>query len=340
MYDKIKKIIVSKKNDIDETTLEYFCNYFTVVVNRNVIPGEMELDELIDNVLRIGKIEFFKDDSDIVKKYGNSFKGLRDSQKGILYVRDSLPEELKEITIYHEIHHAAQTSEKMLESQKCGINQEENFGRMIMEAQTQWFAEEIYKTIHNVSFDERMIPSEELRMQSGQTICSALHNYEMYDAMLSKLSIIMSVPKEYFVELNYLYKDNAGIDKLKNDYEQKMKEKKLPVSFISMMKTFDYAYVVDLLGYIDNEDRDVILSGGETINLYEIYKNFGMKLSHRFQAGYIKNFDDKIIMALRDNGIGPNSDFEKYSKYIFFDKTRELVQDFMESQNNDHKPKQ
>ena len=55
-----------------------------------------------------------------------------------------------------------------------------------MEAQTQWFAEEVYKSIHNVDFKEKEIPSENLRMQCGGTVVSSLHNYELYDSMLSK----------------------------------------------------------------------------------------------------------------------------------------------------------
>ena len=50
------------------------------------------------------------------------------------------------------------------------------------------FAEEVYKIIHNVKFEERHIPTENLRMQSGGTIVSSLHNYEMYDNLLTKLN--------------------------------------------------------------------------------------------------------------------------------------------------------
>ena len=40
--------------------------------------------------------------------------------------------------IYHEIHHAAQTNRK---NDRTGINQKGNLGRLILEAQTQYFAE-------------------------------------------------------------------------------------------------------------------------------------------------------------------------------------------------------
>ena len=74
-----------------------------------------------------------------------------------------------------------------------------------MEAQTQYFAEKIYSEIHGVSFDEKRIPSENLRMINNGTVISNLHNYEMYDTLLNKLAIMIDVSKDYFVSINFLY---------------------------------------------------------------------------------------------------------------------------------------
>ena len=63
--------------------------------------------------------------------------------------------------IYHEIHHAAQTNRK---NDRTGINQKGNLGRLILEAQTQYFAEIVYQRIHHVQFENKQIPSEESRM--------------------------------------------------------------------------------------------------------------------------------------------------------------------------------
>ena len=67
-------------------------------------------------------------------------------------------EDLKEMIVYHEIHHAAQTSDEMSKRSDggCGIYQNLGVGRMIMEAQTEWFAEEVYKTIHKTDFEEKV----------------------------------------------------------------------------------------------------------------------------------------------------------------------------------------
>ena len=338
MYEQIKKILISKKKDIDETTLNYFVNYFTVVAARNVIPDGMNIDELIDNVLRMGKIEFFKDDDSITEIYGNDFKGKRDTKKRVLYVRDSLPDDLKEMVIYHEIHHAAQTSEEMSKKVDggCGINQESNVGRMIMEAQTEWFAEEVYKTVNGINFEEKEIPSENLRMQGNQTIKSSLHNYEMYGALLSKLSILMNVPEEYFVKINYMYNNNSGLKQLQTDYEKIREKKGLSLSFEGVMQIFDYAYVVDNICYVKQLNHDLVLSGGETSELYEIHPNFGLKLSQKLQAAYLTEFDRRNILDLMKSNdhLNSDSDFIKFSEYIFNNKIRNIIEEYIESKTN------
>ena len=334
MYEEIKSKIIAKKPNIDEITLKYFVNYFVAVLTKNVMPNGMEIDELMDNVLRIGKIVFFKDGDPVTQKYGNDFKGERSTTDGVLYIRTSLPEELKEITAYHEIHHAAQTSQKMLQNENeapCGINQNSNIGRLIMEAQTQWFAEQVYMLVHGVSFEEREIPSENLRMKKGQTICSALHNYEMYDALLSKLAIMMSVSKDYFVKINYMYDENKGLKKLEEDYEKAKAQKGLTFSFAQTMMILDYAFVVDFLCYVKNENRDLILSGGKTEEIYSIYPNFSSAISQDLQADYILSFDYQAILDLMNNEkhLEDDSDFIKFSKYIFDNRNREIIANYI-----------
>ena len=330
MYEYIQKKIKLKKPDIDEKTLMYFTNYFYVVTSRNVMPDNITIDELIDNVLRMGEIYFFKEDDPIVEEHGTDFKGKRDNKTHKLYVRDSLPEELKEMVIYHEIHHAAQTNEEMLNAEDgpCGINQESNLGRMVMEAQTEWFAEEVYKTIHGEFFEERQIPGEEIRMQKGQTICSALHNYEMYDAFLSKLSIIMNVPKEYFVTLNFMYDNNMGLKKFEEDYEKIRKEKNFKLSFKGLMQILDYIYAVDNICYLKNQNKELVLSGGRTPQNYEIHTDFIMPISQDLQAKHAISFDFNFIQDL------VNADDMKSAKafcrYILNDQFRTQVNDIIE----------
>ena len=72
--------------------------------------------------------------------------------------------------------------------------------------QTIYFAEKIYQEIYEIQFEPRRIPSETLRMLGDGIVVSNLHNYELYDNLLSKLAIILNVSKDYFVSINYLYK--------------------------------------------------------------------------------------------------------------------------------------
>ena len=345
MYEELKNKIIAKEPGIDDETLKYFVNYFVAVLTKNVIPEGMAIDELIDNVLRISKIVFFKDDNPITQKYGDDFKGERNSKERVLYIRDSLPAELKEITIYHEIHHAAQTNKKMLYDKKeepCGINQNLNIGRLIMEAQTQWFAEQVYMLVHGVTFEEKEISSENLRMQAGQTIYSALHNYEMYDALLSKLAIMMGVSKEYFVKINYMYDDNKGLKKLEEDYKKAQIQKGLTFSFEQTMMTLDYAIVVDFLCYVKNEIKDLLLSGGKTEEKYAIYPGFSSILSQELQASSILRFDRQTILDLMNNEgyLDDDSDFIRFSKCIFDNRNRAIIANYIQQkkleQNEDH----
>ncbi len=218
LRDEIKEYIRSKKENIDDTTLDYYANYFCVLSNNPQILGNNKLDNLIDNaLLYASKIEFYDENSEIYKYLGPDCKGLREPKSKIIYIRGNLEEPLREMTVYHELHHAVQTNPL---NDEVGINQESNIGRMIMEAQTQFFAEKIYEEIHDVNFEERDIPSENLRMQSGGIVTSALHNYEMYDSILSKIAIILDVPKDFFVSINYLYDNNKGLNKMKQVYDE------------------------------------------------------------------------------------------------------------------------
>ena len=325
MYNKIKDIIKSKKNDIDDNTLAYFTNYFFVLVEKNIIPQEVKLEDLIDNALIFAsKIEFYGKEHWVYKKNGGDTKGFIDPASKTIFIREDLQEPLKEMVIYHELHHAVQTN---ITNNKVGINQESNIGRMIMEAQTQWFAEEVYKMIHNVDYNVKEIPTENLRMHSDGTIVSKLHNYEMYDAMLSKLAIILEVPKEFFVSINFLYKDNKGLKILEERYNQVYATKKLKYTFDGMMYAYDYIYCVDLQGYVENPDKQVILSGKETEITYPIYPNRGNKLSLKLQKVYIDDFDASSFLALLKNG----GDYKTFANYVVDNKKREILNQYIKA---------
>lgn len=319
--EQIRELIKSRKPNIDDLRLKYFTNYFYVLRESKILPDDIMLENLIDNAfIYATKIEFYGPGHFVYNKNGADTKGFRDPVTKVIYVREDLDDVLKEITIYHELHHAVQTNKA---NDQVGINQDFNVGRLIMEGQTQWFAEEVYKFLHGVQFEERKIPTENLRMLSGGTVVSNLHNYEMYDAMISKLSIICNVPKDFFVTINYMYHDdNKGLRLLEEKYNEAYKKYNLKYDFWSMMRIFDYVYCTDLLAYVDNKDKQVVLSGQETEEAYSIHSNFTRNLSLGTQQSFIESFDKFSVMALLDNG----GDYESFIPYIISNDLRSLVE--------------
>jgi hypothetical protein len=317
--EEIKNYICSKKPNMNENVLELFVNYFYVLSNNPQILGNNNIEKLIDNaLLYASNVVFYDENNEIYKELGPDCKGIRKPQNKTIYVRNDLEEPLKEIIFYHELHHAIQTNPN---TNEVGINQESNIGRMIMEAQTQYFAEKVYEEIHNVTFEERDIPSDNLRMLNGGVITSALHNYEMYDSILSKLSIMLNVPKDFFVAINYLYEDNAGINKLKQVYDEAKNVYNFPYEFEDFLFRLDYVYCVDLIAYKDNPDKEVVLGGNETENEYGIYPNKGAKLSLKKEFDVLDDIDRKYFLCLLD----ANADYRLFSKYLLKNETRSLA---------------
>lgn len=321
-YEAIMSLIKSKKDDIDNETLKLFSNYFFVAVKKGVIPTEVTLESLIDNALKFAsKIEFYDENHRIYKENGGDAKGFRDPESKTIFIRSNLEEPLREIVVYHELHHAVQTNP---ENNQVGINQVSNVGRLIMEAQTQYFAEEIYEEIHGVKFEEKEIPSEKLRMASGGIVVSKLHNYEMYDNLLTKIGIILQVPKDYFVSINYLYKNNLGLKLLEEKYTVAKDKYHLPYEFNIFLLYYDYAYCVDLQAYKDNPDKQTILNGGIT-KKYEIHPNIGLALSLKSQQYNLSQIDGCCFLNLAENG----GNYKDFAKYIIDNQKRSLAMQYI-----------
>lgn len=102
--------------------------------------------------------------------------------------------------------------------------------------------------------------------------------------MLTKLSIILEVPKSFFAHINYLYESNHGLDLLKKRYNEYKDKYSFPYSFEDLLLRLDYIYCVDLLAYINTPDKEVILSGKETEGAYEIHPEMCFKLSQNQQS--------------------------------------------------------
>lgn len=324
--EEIQKQILAKKK-LNTETLEYFTNYFYVLMNSEWLES-VDFNELLDNALEYSKIYFYDEQDEIYNQLGPDCKGLRDPETMTIYIRKNLEEPLREITIYHELHHAVQTNK---ENHQVGINQMSNFGRLIMEAQTQYFAEEVYQKIHGVHFEEREIPSEQLRMIPGGVVMSSLHNYEMYDSILTKLSILLEVEKDFFVNINFQYKDNRGIQKLREKYVESKKKYQFPYSFEEFMFLLDCIYCIDLLAYKENPAKETLLNGKETKEVYIIYEGIGYdkesRLSLALEFNYLDKLDRLHFMSLFDY----NGEFQEFYKYLFKKETKNLAKQLIDT---------
>lgn len=98
-----------------------------------------------------------------------------------------------------------------------GINRN-YYLKLITEAETEYVANLIYNTVHNLEETEELYNTEEIFMHQGGKCLSSTHAYQYFDNILTKLSLLFGVTKDYFVHLNYDYLLGSKIfkDKLAN----------------------------------------------------------------------------------------------------------------------------
>lgn len=318
MNEKIKELIRQKRPNMDEQSLIYFANYFSVVIKDELLPKDMNIEEVIEHTLSIAdRIVFYDENAFITSVYGSKIKGLCEPKTHTLYVRKNLDDVLKEITIYHEMHHAAQMNE---ETYQDGINQDSNKARLIMEAQTQYMAEKVYQEIHGVTFEDKEVLSQDLRMLPGGKVLSNLHNYEMYDNILSKLAIVLGVSKDYFVTINYQYKNDIGLNDFKRRYDKAKEKYELPIDFEKLLINLDYVYVVDYFIYLDGEDGKTLASGG-IVKDVKVRDESLFDLTTKNQQSIIKYIDTEFFFQLLING----GNYGDFAKYIIDDYIRDNV---------------
>ena len=287
------------------------------------------IDIVMRNLKSFAKdIVYFSEDDPVIKKFqlGPNSKGLRNDENRMIYVRDTLTQPLRDITLFHELHHAAQSDP--YRPLNCGLwLGKAQYGRLMMEGQTQYFAEEIlFNPLHNITSIRRYTPGPNLRMEEGQSVYSSLHNYEHYDAILSKLAIVLDMPKVFFVCINY--NPGYGLIALEDKYKEARRRYDLPFTFAEVMYYLDYFYTVDILQYSDNEVRDIIASGNETSNKIEIHPDKYEKISRARQTQQIKTLDTTIF----DHLLHVDKEAAaKFKDYIFDDEVRQAAETTLSS---------
>ena len=75
------------------------------------------------------------------------------------------------------------------------------------------------------------------------------------------------------------------------------------------------------MAYKDNPAKNIILSGNETEQAYEIHHGKGKVLSQRHQFNVLDDIDRKYFLCLLE----ADADYKPFSKYLLKNETRSLV---------------
>ena len=204
MYLSKEMIIEELKNqnlNYGEYEITLIVDYLINLYEMNLLPENITYKDLITKLKEHNvKIVFFKDDDAIAKKYGDKFKGKNENDNNgniVLYVRDSLKD--KEIYFYHELTHLFQTKnirDYYNDNLITGLSESNRNLEMVNEVITQYLSEKIYNKKYNKTSNVTLYKSEELRMKPGYKIYSELHNYQMYDYVVSLLLKTINISKD------------------------------------------------------------------------------------------------------------------------------------------------
>ena len=320
----INKYILNIVPDIDQELLKYLTIYFTYIENNHLYPSILKLTDIIDTTLNnVRKIVYFDKSSPIVKAVGGDFLGITINEEQTIYINSEVNEQKKETTIYHEIHHAAQIKKDALIKNPydtlVGIRFN-NLGILINEAQTAYLADSIYESLHNIKNKYMVYPSTKFNMLPGGKIISNLSCYQLYDYLLTKLSYLLELPKDFFIKINYLNELDQnnypeGLTVLKEIYTKYQKMYNITLSFDKLMYQLDYiAYMYELTS--SNYEEGLYYFTPHT----SIPINFNHQIEMLIMLGLDKIF---LTDTLREKNIDA---YKRISNYTFKDKKVKKLQ--------------
>lgn len=320
----INKYILSIVPDIDQELLKYLTIYFTYIENNHLYPSIIKLTDIIDTTLNnVRKIVYFDKYSPIVKAVGGDFLGITINEEQTIYINSEVNKQKKETTIYHEIHHAAQIKKDALIKNPydtlVGIRFN-NLGILINEAQTAYLADSIYESLYNIENKYMDYPSTKFYMLPGGKVISNLSCYQLYDYLLTKLSYLLELPKEFFIKINYLNELDQnnypeGLTILKEIYTKYQKMYNITLSFDKLMYQLDYiAYMYELTS--SNYE--------EGMYYFTPHTSIPINFNHQIEFLIISGLD-KIFLTdtLKEKNIDV---YKKLSNYTFKDKKVKKLQ--------------
>lgn len=278
-------------NITDNRLKYYYINYFYICSKYNLLSPYETIEELLIKVNEYGHtIKYFDSKKD--KESGTNIKGFVNIEKckGLINVRKNLLPTIEEKVIYHEIHHLVQINQ---EEKTIGITRGMNY-HIINEAETEFVAEFVYNKVHDLYFEEKEDDSKDIYMYEGEKVISSSIDYKLFDNILTKLCILFSVDKSFFVILNYNYKDGGRLlkskfEKLIQEYLKNTKGMRYNFNYDDFMFFMNSIYLTyNELAYEHEITEDTYI--------YDNYNNNGL-VSLRFMKDAI-DYLDLIIFEL------------------------------------------
>lgn len=289
-YESITEKL-SNNNKISQETVNLLGKYIFSLYELNIITKEEDLIKLIDKTVTSfdGVVYYDNNDKNLLESLGigKNNKGLSVGNK--IYVNNNMTEELKNVTLFHEFTHFLQRYHLNGYEDCVGVMRDFKW-RLLMEGQTQNIAEMVYEHINNVTKEERVFKSEELRMKSGGVIVSNLRNYEMYDFILKKILLALGITIEDFIYINFCDKASMPIfEKLLDDRLGKQNREEL-------FRMLDIIYSSDVIKYSYGLD-----SLKEPYIVPSIVDEKSINVSDYSQFDTMKKLDNFLIEVTKNN---------------------------------------
>lgn len=112
-YQETKELVYKYLTDVDSELLYYYTNYLYVTSNRNLLPKNESIEDLLRKANRFGRhLNFYNPQEEKYQNMGPNVKGyVRINHNcNTINIRENLKDEAEKI-IYHEIHHIMQVDE-------------------------------------------------------------------------------------------------------------------------------------------------------------------------------------------------------------------------------------
>ena len=290
-YSGIAKIMKEKNNNLSDHVVDLLSKYFGALLDLNILKSDEELVPFIDKTVKYFKdvIYYSSSDTKLLEKLEISSQNKGTFKDGVMYINNSLTSNMQMITLFHEFTHFLQKFEVEGKEQCIGVMQDYKW-RLLMEAQTQNIAEMVYGHITGDYKEEELYASEDLRMLKGGYIRSNLRNYQMYDALLKKVCILLDMSLSEFIRMNFMGKD-----------AMKMLEDRI----ISMYDEDVCDFIWQVLDVIYSADAIIYTGGGELVTeplfLPSLVDNNKRNFSAKNQLIQTEQFDRMIIYLAQSN---------------------------------------